>query len=66
VRYVTRQAALLDGVSAIGWTQLQFTDLDPVVFAAAGPFLTIGFVDTQFTAKPALAQWDALFARPRA
>ncbi|HEU5294550.1 MAG TPA: hypothetical protein VFU71_07165 [Burkholderiaceae bacterium] len=66
VRYVTRQAALLDGVSAIGWTQLQFTDLDPVVFAAAGPFLTIGLVDTQYVAKPALAQWDALFARPRA
>ena len=65
VRYVTRHAALLDSVSAIGWTQLQFTDLDPVVFAAAGPFLTIGLVDTQFAAKPALAQWDALYARPR-
>jgi hypothetical protein len=26
----------------------------------------LGFVDPQFGAKPALAQWDALYARPRA
>ncbi|MBE7419372.1 MAG: hypothetical protein HS128_16840 [Ideonella sp.] len=70
-RYVTRHAALLDGIAARGWTQLPFTDIDPASFPQPTPpslalFVKLGFVDTQFNAKPALAQWDALFGRPRA
>ena len=70
-RYVTRHAALLDGVAARGWTQLEFTDIDPAAFPQPAPpslalFVTLGYVDAQFAAKPALTQWDALFARPRA
>ena len=69
-RYVPRHAALLDSVSARGWTQLEFVDLDPASFPQPAPsnlalFVTLGFVDDQFAAKPALAQWDALYARPR-
>jgi hypothetical protein len=70
VRYVTRHAALLDSVSALGWTQLEFADIDPAAFPQPAPpslvlFVSLGYVDTQFAAKPALAQWDALYARPR-
>jgi hypothetical protein len=69
-RYVTRHAALLDSVAARGWTQLEFTDIDPAAFPQPAPpslvlFVTLGYVDTQFASKPALAQWDALYARPR-
>ena len=71
VRYVTRHAALLDSMSALGWTQLEFADIDPAAFPQPAPpslvlFVSLGFVDTQFAAKPALAQWDALYAKPRA
>jgi hypothetical protein len=43
----------------------------PAAFPQPAPpslalFVSLGFVDTQFAAKPALAQWDALVARPRA
>ena len=70
VRYLTRHAALLDSVAARGWTQLEFVDIDPAAFPQpASPnlalFVTLGLVDTQYAAKPALAQWDALYARPR-
>jgi hypothetical protein len=69
-RYVTRHAALLDSVAARGWTQLEFDDIDPAAFPQPAPpnlalFVTPGYVDVQFNAKPALAQWDAPFARPR-
>ena len=69
-RYVTRHTALLDSVAARGWTQLEFADIDPAAFPQpARPSLalcvTLGYVDTQFSAKPALAQWDARYARPR-
>lgn len=70
-RYVPRIAALLDGVAARGWIQLTFTDIDlaewpPPVPPNLATFATLGFVDARYAAKPALAQWDALFARPRA
>lgn len=69
-RDVTRHAALLDSVAARDWAQLEFADIDPAAFPQPAPanlvlFVTLGYVDTQFNAKPALAQWDALYARPR-
>jgi hypothetical protein len=69
-RYVTRHAALLNSVAARGWAQLEFADIDPAAFPQPAPpslvlFVSLGYVDTQFAAKPALALWDALYARPR-
>ena len=69
-RYISRHAALLDSVAALGWLQLEFADIDVAALPPPLPanlplFVTLGLVDSQFTAKPALAQWDALFARPR-
>jgi hypothetical protein len=67
-RYVARIAALLDGVAARGWIQLEFVDIDIAAFPTPIPpnlplFVTLGFLDNQFNAKPALAQWDSVFAR---
>ena len=69
-RYVTRHAALLDGVAARGLIQLVFADIDLAAFPPPVPpnlplFATLGFVDSNYMPKPALASWDALFARPR-
>ena len=70
-RYVNRHAALLDSISARGVAQLVFADPDfsalpQPVPAALGAFATLGMTDTNFVAKPALAAWDSLFARPLA
>lgn len=67
---MTRHAALLDSVAARGWMQLEFVDIDPAAFPQPAPanlplFVTLGLVDAQYASKPALAQWDALYARPR-
>jgi hypothetical protein len=69
-RYIARHAALLDSIAALGWIQIEFVDIDPAAFPVPTPanlplFVTLGLVDSQYTPKPALAQWDALFARPR-
>lgn len=68
-RYIVRHARILDRAGAVGWLQITFTDLD---VAALGfppgtlePFAHLGLVDENFAAKPALAEWDAAFARPR-
>jgi hypothetical protein len=67
-RYITRHADLLDSVRAIAYLQLQFADIDltalpPPVPANLPLFTSIGLADSQFVPKPALARWDALFAR---
>lgn len=67
-RYVTRHAALLDAAGAAGWLQLVFADLDlaalpPPLPANLPLFASIGLADSDFRAKPALAAWDALYAR---
>jgi len=67
-RYVARHAALLDAVRARALLQLQFTDVDlagvpPPVPANLPLFASIGLADSDFVPKPALAAWDALFAR---
>jgi hypothetical protein len=68
-RYINRHAELLDSINARAVLQLQFADLDiaslpPPVPANLPLFADIGLSDSHFMAKPALARWDALFARP--
>lgn len=67
-RYVSRHAELLDAARALAWLHLQFADID--MAAVPGPvppnlplFASIGLANSDFSAKPALAAWDALFAR---
>ncbi|HKE44769.1 MAG TPA: hypothetical protein VKB41_09565 [Steroidobacteraceae bacterium] len=67
-RYITRHAQLLDAVSARGVIQLLFADLDLSTYPPPIPpnlplFTSLGLTDSTFAAKPALAAWDALFAR---
>lgn len=67
-RYVNRQAQLLDAVSARAWLQLVFADIDLSTWPQPVPanlplFASIGFTDSGFKPKPALAAWDALHAR---
>jgi hypothetical protein len=69
-RYIARQLQILDGVSATAVFQLTFTDLD-LVTSPPPPgsilplFGSLGLVDVNLNPKPALAAWDAEFARPR-
>lgn len=68
-RYIARHPALLDSVNALGWIQLEFADIDlstllPPVPSNLPLFITLGLVDSQYAAKPALAPWDSVFARP--
>ena len=68
--YIDRHAALLDSVSAVACLQLQYADIDIASLSPPIPvnlplFGSIGLADAQFAAKPALARWDALFARQR-
>jgi hypothetical protein len=67
-RYITRQAQLLDSIAAVGVAQSLYAD--PVLSALPQPlptnlalFAHLGLTDSNFNAKPALASWDALFAR---
>jgi hypothetical protein len=69
-QYVQRHATLLDSIGALAWVHLQFADIDLAAYPPPIPanlplFASLGFVDSQYGEKPALAQWDALFARPR-
>jgi hypothetical protein len=68
-RWIARQFQLLDQAQALFLFQLTFTDLD----LAANPpppgsilplFASLGLVDVNLAPKPALANWDAAFARP--
>jgi len=66
-RYIARQARLLDQAQAVGVFQLTFTDLDTLALPP-GTILPLfsynGLVDENLAAKPSLAEWDAVFARP--
>jgi hypothetical protein len=70
-RWIKREAALLDRAGAVGWYQLTFTDLGLSSFPPQPPgsvlplFATLGLVDSTLAPKPALAEWDDVFARPR-
>ena len=63
-----RQGQLVQGIKARYYFQLTFSDITNRVFGAdprLTPFLRTGLVDTTLAAKPALAEWDKLFARQR-
>ena len=69
-RWIGRQMRLLDEARALFVFQLTFTDLDlagvPLPPGSILPlFAALGLVDAALTPKPALAAWDAAFARPR-
>jgi len=64
-RYLSRQRALLDEVGAVAVFQLTFTDLDVPTTSNVWPFARLGLVDADLNPKPALATWDAIFARRR-
>ncbi len=68
-RWIARQMALADRAPMVAVTQITYTDLDlttyPVPAGSILPlFANLGLVDTQFAAKPALAEWDRAFQRP--
>jgi hypothetical protein len=67
-RYITRHAGLLDSISAVALLQLMYADIDLASLPQPVPdtlplFAALGLTDSQFSAKPALAAWDALHAR---
>ncbi len=68
-RYIARHLQILDATGATAVFQLTFTDLDltarPQAPGSIIPFASLGLVDANLTPKPALAVWDAGFARPR-
>ncbi|HEY6061653.1 MAG TPA: hypothetical protein VIV10_13765 [Gemmatimonadales bacterium] len=68
-RYLKSQARLLDSARAIAVFQLTFTDLDLSALnlppgSGLPLFAHLGVVDSALRAKPALAAWDEVFARP--
>jgi len=64
-QYIVCEAQLLDRMTAKGWFQLTFTDLDLTAFPpGVAPFAYNGLVDVNLSPKPALAPWDSVFARP--
>ena len=65
-RYIAREAGMLEAAGAVDWFQITFTDLDLAYFPSGiTPFASLGLVDISLTAKPALAAWDAEFAKVR-
>ena len=59
-RYIARHAALLDGINAHAWLQLQYADIDLASLPLPVPtnlplFASIGLTDANFAPKPALA-----------
>ena len=68
-RYIARQVQLLGQAQARGLFQLTFYDLDLTgVTLPPGSvlplFTHLGLADSAMNAKPALASWDSVFARP--
>ena len=71
-RYIRRQERLLDSARAVAVFQLTYADLNlsalpPQPTGSILPlFAQLGLVDIQLFAKPALAAYDSVFARPLA
>jgi hypothetical protein len=69
LRYIGRHSMLLNRAESVAWFQITFTDLDEAAYGfppgTLTPFSHLGLVDVNLTAKAALGQWDAIFARPR-
>ncbi len=69
-RWIRRQFELATQAQVLHVFQLLFTDLDEAAYGQLGgvslsPFAAIGLVSTELASKPALAEWDVAFARPR-
>jgi hypothetical protein len=69
-RWIRRQFELATQAGARHVFQLLFTDLDLAAYGQIPtpqlvPFATLGLVTTELASKPALAEWDAVFARRR-
>jgi hypothetical protein len=67
-RYIAHQSQLLENAKALAVFQLSFTDLDLGSFPKPVPtilalFATLGLVDANLRAKPALATWDSVYSR---
>ena len=67
----TRFETLLDGVNAVAWVMLSFTDLDIDSFGLSperalglSNFAHMGIVDTELQLKPSYAEWERIFRRP--
>ena len=69
-RYLRRQEHLLDAAKAVAIFQLTYADLNLSQYPPQPPgsilplFAQLGLVDPQLHAKPALATYDSIFARP--
>ena len=68
-RWIRRQMLLADRGALAAVTQITFTDFDITSYPApAGSilplFASLGLVDIDLKAKPALAEWDKALARP--
>ncbi len=69
-RYVRRMGTLLGEADARGWYNLTFADLGASFLGSQPPgsilplFATLGMVDSNLVAKPALSEYDRWFARP--
>lgn len=69
-KWITRAATLAENAHAVGWFQLDFTDINLRAFGLdpddpqVSPFAFIGLVDTALAPKPALAAWDGVFSQP--
>jgi len=67
-RYMARHAQLVDSIRAVALIQLVFADADLAAWGLALPpnfeiFTKLGLVNSDYSAKPAQAAWDALHAR---
>ena len=65
-RYIRRQMAIADHAKLLAIFQLTFTDLDVSVAppgSPLNPFGSMGLVTAAFADKPALAEWDRVFAK---
>ncbi|MDB4911299.1 MAG: hypothetical protein JWO39_2122, partial [Gemmatimonadetes bacterium] len=68
--WIRRASEIAENARALAWFQLSFTDINlPAVGLPADdpqlvPFVTIGLVDTALVPKPALTEWDSVFALP--
>jgi hypothetical protein len=69
-RWIRRELELAQHAQARHVFQLQFTDIDVLAYGQASnpqltPFATLGLVTADLAPKPALAEWDAVYARQR-
>jgi hypothetical protein len=67
--WITRNGQLAQAAKLRYLFQLTFTDIVSTTFGDDPrllPFLRTGLVDTTLVAKPALAEWETLYARKRA